>query len=90
MEFYFYPTDESEFKSVALDNYVHTLVFDTTEQKVIISFVRKVRKVWEQTCKNNIETDHRVKELSGENYQVFSWVSKSKSDLNLPSFKLAR
>ena len=89
MEFYFYPTDESKFKSHAVGNFVHTLVFDTTEQKVIDSFVRQVRKVWEQTCKNNIETDHRIKKLSGDNYQIFSWVSKSKSDFNLPFFELA-
>lgn len=90
MEFYFYPANESEFKTNAVGNFVHTLVFDTTEQKVIISFVRQVRKVWEQTCKNNIETDHRIKELTGNNYQVFSWVSKSKSDFSLPLFKLAK
>lgn len=89
MEFYFYPTDEAEFKLNAVGNCVHTLVFDTTEQKVIFSFVRQVRKVWKQTRKNNIETDHRIKELSGDNYQIFSWVSKSKSDFNLPFFKLA-
>lgn len=90
MEFYFYPTDESDFKTNAVGNFVHTLVFDTTEQKVIISFARQVSKIWEQTCKNNIETDHRIKELNGDNYQVFSWVSKSKYDFNLPSFKLAK
>ncbi len=88
MEFYFYPSDESEFKSNAVNNFVHTLVFDTTKQKVVVSFARKVRKIWEQTCKNNIETDHRIKELQGEHYQIYSWVSKSKSDLNLPFFKL--
>ena len=88
MEFYFYPNDEMEFKSNAVGNFVHTIVFDTTEQKVIISFVRQVRKFWEQTRKNNIETDHRIKELSGEHYQIYSWVSKSKSDFNLPFFKL--
>jgi len=89
MNFYFYPTDESEFKSSAVGNFVHTLVFDTNEQRVVVSFVRKVRKIWEQTCKNNIETDHRIKELSGNNYQIYSWVSNSKSDLNLPLFKKA-
>jgi len=90
MEFYFYPTDESDFKSKTVGNFVHTLVFDTTEQKVVVSFVRQVRKVWEQTCKNNIETDHRIKELYGDNYQIYSWVTKSKSDFSLPLFKLAK
>lgn len=88
MEFHFYLNDETEFKSNAVGNFVHTLVFDTIEQKVIVSFVRQVRKIWEQTCKNNIETDHRIKELSSDNYQIFSWVSKSKSDFNLAFFKL--
>ncbi len=89
MDFYFYPPEETEFKSNAVGNYVHTVVFDITEQKVVKSFVRKVDKVWEQTCKNNIETDHRIKELLGINYQVYSWVSKSKTSLNLPFFRLA-
>lgn len=89
MEFYFYPNDESEFKSKAVNNFVHTVVFDTVEQKVTTSFVRQVRKVWEQTCKNNIETDHRIKELDGKNFQVYSWVSNSKSNFGLPFFKLS-
>ncbi|WP_392384216.1 hypothetical protein [Marinomonas primoryensis] len=88
MDYYFYPTDEADFKSTAVGNFVHTIVFDSLEQKVVTSFVRRVRKVWEQTCKNNIETDHRIKELVGKNYQIYSWVSKSKSDLSLPFFKL--
>ncbi len=89
MDFYFYPAEELEFKSNAVGNYVHTVVFDTTEQKILTSFVRKVSKAWVQTRKNNIETDHRIKELTGSNYQIYSWVSKSKSDFNLPFFRLA-
>lgn len=86
MEFYFYPDNDQKFKEEALNNFVHTIVFNTETSEVELSFVRKVQKIWEQTCKNNIETDHRIKELSGINYQVYSWVSNSKSNLNLPCF----
>jgi hypothetical protein len=88
MEFYFHPADESKFKEEAVGNFVRTIVFDTLKDEVTVSFVRQVRKVWEQTCKNNIATDHRIKELSGDHFQIFSWVTKSKSDFGLPSFDL--
>lgn len=78
MEFYFYPNDETEFKSNAVGNFVQTVIFNKIEQKVVNSYTRKVTKIWEQTCKNNIESDHRVKELIGEHFQVYSWVTKSK------------
>ncbi|MCL1046545.1 hypothetical protein L2737_14620 [Shewanella electrodiphila] len=87
MEFYFYPNDETEFKSNAVGNYVHTVIFNTNEHKVVNSYARKVNKHWEQTCKNNIETDHRIKELSGDHFQIYSWISKSKTDFALPFFK---
>lgn len=87
MDYFFYPIDESEFKAQAVGNFVHTIVFDTQNQTIVTCFTRQVRKVWEQTCKNNIETDHRVKELTGSHFQIYSWVSKSKSDLSLPFFK---
>lgn len=90
MEFYFYPGDEFEFKSNAVGNFVHTIVFDKSNHKIVTSFVRQVKKTWVQTCKNNIETDHRIKELSNENYQVYSWISNSKSDFALPFFKLVK
>lgn len=88
MEFYFYPGDEGEFKEKAVGQFVHTVVFDTLEQKICASFTRKVSKIWEQSCKKNIETDHRIKELRGNDFQVYSWVSASKGELNLPFFKL--
>ena len=86
MKFYFYPVDEVEFKNAAVGNVVRTLVFDKSSGKVTACFSRKVNKVWEQTCKNNIETDHRIKELKGDNFQIYSWVSSNESDFNLPSF----
>lgn len=87
MKFYFHPHEEEEFKKTAVGKIVHTLVFDTSKQKVIINFSRKVNTIWEQTCKNNIATDHRIKQLKGKNYQIYSWVSNNKNDFNLPFFK---
>ena len=86
MIFYFYPSDESTFKKQAIDNYVHTLVFDTAKGKIITMFTRHVKKEWSQTCKNNIETDHRIKELHNNDYKIYSWITKSKNELNLPCF----
>jgi len=86
MEFFFYPTDDNRFKEEALNNYVFTVVFDIAEGKVFSSFARKVSKIWEQTCKNNIETDHRIKDLPGNNFQIYSWITKSENDFGLPFF----
>lgn len=89
MKFYFYPIDEEEFKSEALNNYVRTIVFNELSGEIEVSFIRQVKKLWQQTRKNNIETDHRISEINGDHYQVFSWVTKSKTDLHLPAFSLA-
>ncbi|MCI5165958.1 MAG: hypothetical protein D3903_07645 [Candidatus Electrothrix sp. GM3_4] len=87
MEFYFYPENEEDFKKLATGHFVRTLVFNTQTKQIEKEFVRSVNKHWEQTCKNNIETDHRIKELIGECYQIFSWVTMTKTDFNLPGFK---
>ena len=88
MEFYFYPADEIKFKDAAVGNFVRTVIFDRTSNEIVLSYTRRVKKVWEQTCKNNIETDHRVKDLAGDAFQIYSWVTKSKNDFGLPSFVL--
>ncbi|MHC8470556.1 hypothetical protein [Plesiomonas shigelloides] len=90
MNFYFYPASEEKFKADALDNFVRTVVFNKLSGEVEISFIRQVRTLWQQTCKNNIETDHRIKELNGEHFQVYSWVVRSKSDFELPAFSLLK
>ena len=90
MDYYFYPEDEKKFKEEAVNKYVRTIVFDTVNGEITTSFVRQVRKVWEQTCKNNIETDLRIKELSGDHFQIYSWVTKSKNDFGLPKFSLKK
>ncbi len=87
MDFFFHPADEDKFKEEAMNNFVRTVVFDTSKRAVVTSFTRKVRKVWEQTCKNNIETDNRIiKGLSGDHFQIYSWVAKSEIDFGLPGF----
>ena len=88
MEYFFYPPDEKAFKESAVNNYVHTIVFDATKCEIASSFTRHVRKIWRQTCKNNIETDARIKILVGDEYQIYSWISKSKNNFNLPSFSI--
>ena len=89
MKFYFYPDAEEKFKADALNNFVRTLVFNELSGEIEISFIRQVKTLWQQTCKNNIETDHRIKELNGEHFQVYSWVVRSKSDFQLPAFSLS-
>lgn len=86
MEFLFHPADEEKFKEQAVNKFVRTVVFDVSKNEVVISYTRKVSKVWEQTCKNNIETDHRIKRLSGDNYQIYSWITNSERDFGLPCF----
>jgi len=88
MDFFFHPVNEDKFKEEAVNHFVRTVVFDTSTGEVVTSFTRRVQKVWEQTCKNNIETDHRIKMLSGDHFQVYSWVAKSKIDFGLPGFML--
>lgn len=89
MRFYFYPNDEDKFKAEAFNNFVRTIVFNELSGEIEVSFIRQVRALWQQTCKNNIETDHRIKELKGDHFQVFSWVAKGKSDFQLPAFVLS-
>ena len=86
-QYFFYPVDEKQFKQEAEKHFVRTIVFDTQKGEIVENFVREVRKYWQQTPKNNIETDHRIKALSGEHFEIYSWVIQSKSDFNLPCFK---
>ncbi|EHI9242953.1 hypothetical protein J9100_004288 [Vibrio vulnificus] len=86
MKYFFYPKDEETFKDQAVGNFVRTLVFDPENENVLLTFHRRVSKVWEQTRKNNIETDHRIKELTNENLHVYSWVVGNKTELSLPNF----
>lgn len=84
--YFFYPANEKQFKQEAKNNFVKTIVFNTKECKIADSFIREVKSDWKQTCKNNIETDHRIKSLSGEHFEIYSWVVQSKSDFNLSCF----
>ena len=73
-EFYFYPNQEEIFKKRAKNNFVFTLVYDKDKLEIVLFFKREVRSKWKQSCKNNIETDHRIKELQDSNYQIYSWI----------------
>lgn len=75
MEYFFYPSDENEFKKRAVGKFVRTIIFNTikTWKKTEIKnekgedvenpFCRKVRKCWKNSRKNNIESDKRIKDL---------------------------
>ncbi|UJF20254.1 hypothetical protein L0B53_19155 (plasmid) [Vibrio sp. SS-MA-C1-2] len=86
MKYFFYPKNEESFKKQAVGNFVRTLVFDSENDRVLLTFHRRVSKIWEQTRKNNIETDHRIKALTNENLHVYSWVVSNKTELSLPHF----
>ncbi len=87
MKFYFNPIDEDLFKEKAIGNFVRTLIFNKKTNEIHSCYARKVSKKWEQSIKNNIESDHRVKELSGDSYQIYSWIVTSESNLELPNFR---
>lgn len=86
MNFYFYPKNEDVFKEKALNNYVRTLVIDELSGEIQFTFARHVGKIWQQSCKNNIETDHRIKPLNQGHYEVHSWVTKSPDDFDTYKF----
>jgi len=89
MKFYFYPADEELFKTEAVGNFLRTIVFNEVSGEIETNFTRQVKKLWQQTCKNNIETDHRIKQLKDGQYQIYSWICKTKSDFQLPAFELS-
>ncbi len=66
MRFIFEPVNEENFKQEAVGHTIETVVTDSQTGIEIVRFARSVRKKWEQTCKNNIETDHRIKELKND------------------------
>ncbi len=66
MRFIFEPASEKNFKEQAVGRTIETVVVNTITEEEVKIFTRNVRKTWEQTCKNNIETDHRIKELKRE------------------------
>ncbi len=88
LKFYFNPIDENLFKEKAIGNFVRTLIFNERTNEIHSCYSRKVNTKWRQTIKNNIESDHRVKELSDDNYQIYSWVVTSELNLELPDFNI--
>ena len=78
MIFIFTPTNEETFKYQAFGNTIETVVTHRDTNKEICRFTRRVRKQWTQTCKNNIETDHRIKSLKSDveedRYMVYTHI----------------
>lgn len=76
MRFIFEPANEEIFKNHAVNHTLETVVTNSNTGEEITKFERRVTKKWEQTCKNNIETDHRIKVLkkdsNSNNYIVYS------------------
>lgn len=76
MLYIFTPTNEETFKDQAVGNTIETVVTHRDTNKEICQFTRRVRKRWTQTCKNNIESDHRIKILkkdsNSNNYIIYS------------------
>lgn len=76
MRFIFEPASEEIFKNQAVNHTLETVVTNSNTGEEITKFERRVTKKWEQTCKNNIETDHRIKVLkkdsNSNNYIVYS------------------
>lgn len=86
MKFYFSPNNDESFKKEAVNSFVRTLIFNRSTNKIHNCYSRKVSKRWEQSVKNNIESDHRVKGLPNGDYQIYSWVTKNELDFSLPCF----
>lgn len=85
IEYFYFPKNEAVFKKEAKGNIVRTIIV-TLDGSIINSYTRKVNKLWNQTRKNNIETDHRVKDLIAGNYHIYSWIVHKETEFNLPSF----
>ena len=66
MRFVFEPVNEKIFKEKAAGRTIETVVVDSQTEEEIARFTRNVKKVWAQTCKNNIETDRRIEELKND------------------------
>ena len=87
-DYFFYPKDESKFKKSANGKFVHTLIYKPSTNEIVNVFDRKVGCVWQNSCKNQVETDRKIRQNSNLNeedkYHIYSWVSESQSDYALP------
>lgn len=78
MIYKFEPKDEKDFMEMAVGNKIQTIVTDSISGQEIINFTRKVKSVWSQTMKNNIQSDHRIKQLvkiqDTSNFIVYTYI----------------
>ena len=88
-DYFFYHKDESNFQESANGKFVHTLIYKPSTNETVNVFSRKVGRVWQNSCKNEVETDDRIRKNSNLNeedkYHIYSWVSESQSDSALPT-----
>ena len=59
-KFFFYPKDKNEFFARVEGNYARTLIYKPSTNEIVNVFDRKVGRVWKNSCKNEVETDHRI------------------------------
>ena len=83
-DYFFYPEDESNFKESANGKCVHTPIYKPSTNEIVNVFSRNVGRVWKNSCKNEVETDHRIHKNSNLNeedkYRAYSWISDSQSN----------
>ena len=83
-DYFFYPEGESNFKESANGKFVHTLIYKPSTNEIVNVFSRNVGRVWKNSCKNEVETDHRIRKNSNLNeedkYRAYSWISDSQSN----------
>ena len=75
---------ESNFKESANGKCVHTPIYKPSTNEIVNVFSRNVGRVWKNSCKNEVETDHRIRKNSNLNeedkYRAYSWISDSQSN----------
>ena len=58
---------KSKFKENANGKFVHTLIYKPSTNETVNVFSRNVGSVWQNSCKNEVETDDRIRKNSNLN-----------------------
>ena len=79
-DYFFYPEGESKFKESANGKCVHTPIYlKPSTNEIVNVFSRNVGRVWKNSCKNEVETDRKIRKNSNLNeedkYRAYSWIS---------------
>ena len=62
-DYFFYHKDESNFQESANGKFVHTLIYKPSTNETVNVFSRNVGSVWQNSCKNEVETDDRIRKI---------------------------